>query len=136
MATNEGKRILQILGVLMAGTYVGMALTGSIPILVGLSLVNGIAWGFWPILYTVPFHLPGIRPRQVAVALAFTMMMTSGGFALGPLVAGFLQESLGDLRLALFIVSFAGLSLTAAGVILRHTSPNQMVPAGDLAGQG
>ena len=134
MATNEGKRILQLLGVLLAGTYVGMALTGSIPILVGLSLVNGIAWGFWPILYTVPFYLPGIRPRQVAVGLAFTTMMTSGGIALGPLITGFLQESLGDLRLALLIVSFSGLSLTAAGVLLRRTSTDQLVPAGDVAG--
>ena len=119
MATNQGKPILQLLGVLLAGTYLGMALTGSIPLLMGLSLVNGIAWGFWPILYTIPFHLPGIRPRQVAVGLAFTMMMTSGGIALGPMVTGFLQEILGGLRPALFIVSFAGLSLSVAGILLR-----------------
>ena len=119
MATNQGKPTLQLLGVLLAGTYLGLALTGSIPLLVGLSLVNGIAWGFWPILYTIPFHLPGIRPRQVAVGLAFTSMMTSGGIALGPLVTGFLQEILGDLRPALLIVSFSGLSLSAAGILLR-----------------
>lgn len=115
---NLGKPTLQVLGILMAGTYLGLALTGSIPLLVGLSLVNGIAWGFWPILFTIPFHLPGIRPRQVAVGLALTMMMTSGGIALGPLVTGFLQEILGGLRPALLIVSFAGLSLSAAGILL------------------
>jgi MFS family permease len=70
----------------------------------------------------------------VAVGLAFTTMMTSGGIALGPLITGFLQESLGDLRLALLIVSFSGLSLTAAGVLLRRTSTDQLVPAGDVAG--
>lgn len=117
-ATNQGKPVLQVLGLLLAGTNLGLALTGSIPLLVGLSLVNGVAWGFWPILYTIPFHLPGIRPRQVAVGLAFTTMMTSAGIALGPLVTGFLQEILGGLRPALIIVSFSGLSLSAAGLLL------------------
>ena len=134
MANNQGKLILQIMGVLLAGTYVGMALTGSIPILVALSLINGIAWGFWPILYTVPFHLPGIRPRQVAVGIAFTTMMTSGGIALGPLLTGFLQESLGDLRLALLTLSFTGLSLSAAGLLLRRGPAYQGASATDAAG--
>ena len=122
MTTNLGKPTLQLLGVMLAGTYLGLALTGSIPLLVGLSFINGIAWGFWPILYTIPFHLPGIRPRQVAVGLAFTTMMTSGGIALGPLVTGFLQEILGGLRPALIIVSFAGLSLSGAGILLRPSA--------------
>jgi MFS family permease len=47
------------------------------------------------------------------------MMMSSGGTALGPLITGFLQESLGDLRVSLMIVSFAALSLIAAGTLLR-----------------
>ena len=133
MVTDRGKEILQILGVLMAGTYMGMVLTGSIPLLITLALVNGIAWGFWPILFTVPFRLPGIRPRQVAVGLAFTTMMTSGGIALGPLITGFLQESLGDLRQALVIVSFTGLSLTAAGTVLPRRFSDQQLPAPDPA---
>ena len=133
MVTDRGKEILQILGVLMAGTYAGMALTGSIPLLIALSLVNGIAWGFWPILFTIPFRLPGIRPRQVAVGLAFTTMMTSGGIALGPLITGFLQESLGDLRQALMIVSFTALSLTAAGSVLPRRFSEHQLPAPELA---
>ena len=139
MVTDRSKEILQILGLLMVGTYVGMALTGSISLLIALALVNGIAWGFWPILYTVPFRLPGIRPRQVAVGLAFTTMMTSGGIALGPLITGFLQGGLGDLRQALIIVSFTGLSLTAAGILLRpgiasHGEPPRNRPASTTFG--
>ena len=74
---------------MMPVTYLRMIMTGSIPILIGLTLLNGVAWGFWPILFTVPFHLTGKRPRQAAVA--FTMMMSSVGTALGPLTAGLLQ---------------------------------------------
>jgi len=135
MNKGHGKLILQVMGILMPMTYLGMIMTGSIPILIGLTLLNGVAWGFWPILFTVPFHLPGIRPRQVAVAVAFTMMMSSIGTALGPLAAGLLQQSLGDLQQTLFIISFTGLSLTAAGIFLRtgtHSNveePAEVAPA-------
>ena len=110
---------LQILGLLMVGTNVGMLLSGNIPSLLILAFFNGVAWAFFPILVTVPFHQPGIRPRELAVAFAFTMMMTSLGTALGPLIIGFVQQATEDLRLALFVVSFASLSLCVAGSILR-----------------
>ncbi len=122
MNNGREKLILQILGLVMAGTYMGMTLTHSISALLALSFINGIAWGFWPILFTVPFHLPGIRPREVAVAVSFTMMMSSGGTALGPLVAGFLQEALQDLRMSLFLISFLSLSLSVVGVLLPFRS--------------
>ena len=130
MNKGHGKLILQVLGILIPVTYLGMIITGSIPILIGLTLLNGVAWGFWPILFTVPFHLPGIRSRQVAVAVAFTMMMSSIGTALGPMTAGLLQQVLGDLQQTLFIINFTGLSLTAAGIFLRTgTHANLEEPA-------
>ena len=119
MKMDKRRSILQAFGIIMTGTYVGLTLTDSIPILLLLTFVNGIAWGFWPILHTVPFQLPGIRTREVAVALGFIIAMISTGILLGPLVTGFLQEALGDLRLALLLVSFASLSLSATGIVLR-----------------
>ena len=47
-------------------------------------------------------------------------MSSSAGIALGPLVAGIVQELTGDLRLALIVVSFASLSLCGAGIIMKH----------------
>ena len=125
MKMGNTNALLKILGVLMAATYVAMTLIGNIPVLMALTVLNGIAWGFWPLLFTIPFHLPNIRPREVAVAVAFTMMMTSCGGALGPLAAGFLQEALGDLRLTLAIISFTSLLLTAAGFLLRTSRQPQ-----------
>ena len=131
MVTGKGKAILISLGILMSATFFGMTLTGSIPILVVLAMLNGVAWGFWPILYTVPFHLPGIRPRELAIAIAFIMMMSSIGTTLGPLTTGFLQEAVGDLRLTLAIVSFASLSLCVAGLLLRFgTAPSARTAPG------
>ncbi len=110
---------LQGLAVIMIVSNVGMILTGWVPGLFLLSLMNGVAWAFFPILITVPFNLRGIRPRELAVAFSFTMMMTSVGTSLGPLITGFLTEATGDLKLALFIMSFSSVSLIIAGMTLR-----------------
>jgi len=100
-----------------------------------LTFINGIAWGFWPILYSVPFHLPGIRPRELAMGIAFIMMMSSIGTTLGPLVTGLLQEATADLRLALFIVSFGALSVSIAGIFLKASSPPRQETAPAAAAQ-
>lgn len=129
MVSDQGRTVLLGTGAVMAVTFVGMTLTGSLPALLALTIVNGIAWGFWPVLYSVPFNLPGIRPREIAVSLAFIQMSSSAGIALGPLVAGIIQELTGDVRLSLIVVSFASLSLCAAGLIMKHGLSSLPAPA-------
>ena len=117
--TGREKNFLQVLGLLMIGTNLGMVLNGSVPTLFVLSFFNGVAWAFFPILVTVPFHLPRINSRELAVAFAFTMMMTSVGTSLGPLFTGFLQETFDDLKMALILISFTSVSLILAGSTLK-----------------
>ena len=117
--TGREKNFLQVLGLLMIGTNLGMILNGSVPTLFVLSFFNGVAWAVFPILVTVPFHLPHIKPRELAVAFAFTMMMTSVGTSLGPLFTGFLQETFDDLKMALLLISFTSVSLILAGSTLK-----------------
>ncbi len=133
MVSDRGRTILLATGATMAATFVAMTQTGSIPVLLVLTFVNGIAWGFWPVLYSVPFHLPGIRPREVAVGLAFIQMMSSAGIALGPLATGLLQELTHDLGLSLAIVSFGSLSLCMAGLLMRHGLSGSRLPAREPA---
>ena len=129
----QGRRrgLLQAFGVIMVGSYLGLLLTDSIPLLIVLTSLNGIAWGFFLILYTVPFLLLGIRSREVAIAVSFLGVSMSLGSVIGPLVTGFLQEALHDLRTALLVVSFAGLSLSLAGILLRPGSEDADTQAFD-----
>ena len=133
MISDQGRGILLGTGATMAVTFMAMTLTGSLPMLLALTFVNGIAWGFWPVLYSVPFNLPGIRPREVAVGLAFIQMASSAGITLGPLATGLLQQFTGDLRLSLAIVSFASLSLCMAGLVMRHGLSARSAPASEPA---
>ena len=113
------KNLIQILGVMMAVTYFVMIRLDSVPALFLVSAVNGIGWGFWPILSSVPFYIPGIRPREVAIGTSLVMTMSSLGTFTGPTVTGILQDRTGDLHLALTIACFAPLSLVFAGTLLR-----------------
>lgn len=104
---SRRRNILQAIGVTMVVTYLAMTLTNSIPLLIVITLVSGVAQGYWPVLNSIPFYLPGIRPRESAVALSFMMTLGTFGVAAGPALVGALQDSLGDLRLAMMIISFA-----------------------------
>ena len=121
---------LQVLGVVMVGSFLGMILTGSVVMVYVMSVINGVTWTFFPILITVPFNLRGIQPRQLAVAFSFVMMLISTGQALGPLFIGFLEEATGNLLLAMFIASFTPLSLVVAGSTLSFGRDRTPVPAG------
>ena len=120
MVSDRARAILITNGCVAAATFVGMTVTGSLPLLLALTFFNGVAFGFWPVLYSTPFHLPGIRPREIAVSLSFIQMSSSAGIAIGPLVAGSIQQATDDVRLSLIVVSFAPLLLCAAGVFMRH----------------
>ena len=72
------------------------------------------------------------------MAITLNMTMSATGMTLGPLISGFLQDALGDLRLTLIIVSFAPLSVTAAGLLLRPRTLPVVAGTGalDALGQG
>lgn len=107
VSANRRRNILQGIGVTMVVTYLAMTLTDSIPLLIVITLVSGMAQGYWPVLNSIPFYLPGIRMRESAVALSFMMTLGTFGVAVGPALVGTLQDRLGDLRLAMIIISFA-----------------------------
>ena len=78
------KNVLQLLGAIMAVTYLVMIQVDSIPLLLLVSVLNGVGWGFWPILSSVPFYIPGIRPREVAVGTSLVMTLGSARHVPGP----------------------------------------------------
>ena len=116
---NRRRNILQAIGVAMVATYLGMILTDSIPLLIVVTLVSGVAQGYWPILNSIPFYLPGIRPRESTVALSFMMTLGTFGVATGPALVGALQDRLGDLRLAMIIISFAPILLVICSSLIH-----------------
>lgn len=102
----------------MCLSHLGLLSTGSVPLLFLLSMANGAAFGFFPILLTLLFELPEIKPREVAVATSFMSSTMWLGGAIGPILVGFVQEISDDLGLGLLIASFAPITLAIAGLRL------------------
>ena len=111
------KTVTVVAGVALAASLACMTLTGSIPLLLAADLLNGAGWCFWPILMALPFQLRGIRPREVAVALGFLDVSLWLGGAIGPLMAGLLEEATGELRLALVVTSLFVLTISIVGLL-------------------
>ena len=110
--------LLVIAGLMMVVGCWGMLATGSIPLLVLFAALNGIAWGYWPVIATIPFELPEIKPRELPVVATFLETAWWGGFAVGPVLSGVLHQASGSMGLALFIVTSFALANVFSGTFL------------------
>ena len=86
--------------------YFAMLMPLPVPVLGMLAFAMGVAV-LAPVmgLITIPFELPGITPREVAVGRSITTTILTSGLAITPISVGFLWAALGDLSWALRISS-------------------------------
>lgn len=117
------KGILITSGLVLTSSTVGMLLTGSFPLLIVLSILQGLGWAFIVIAMTVPFELPGIKPRELAVAVASSEMSMWAGGAVGPVLVGWVHQASGSLFMALFIPSLFLILVSLSGVLLPRRRP-------------
>jgi len=116
-----------ISGILLPCRFLLLLWTDSIPLLLVLSMLGGMLWGFFPITLTIPYSIPGILNKSIPVTHAFNFTLMSLGVALGPTIAGALYEPLGDLRLTLIFTSLFSLSLCLAGFAIRNLNDSQNI---------
>jgi MFS family permease len=75
---------------------------------------------FFPVIMTMPFELPDIKPQELAVATAFIMTMFTGGAAVGPILAGYIADYY-SLKLALGVALGSSVTLFFAGLLVPET---------------
>ncbi len=114
---NRTPYLLMVCGILMSVTSFGMVSSGSALLLFLFGIVNGMCMCFIPAMLTMIYRLPGIREREVAVAVAVYFSCLWTGSALGPMVTGYIGD-VTDLRTGLSVAAFTPLTLTTAGVVL------------------
>ncbi|MFQ5875837.1 MAG: nitrate/nitrite transporter [Dehalococcoidia bacterium] len=118
--TRKRFTILAVCALVSTVAHLGLIFTGSVPVVLTLFVLVGASISFFPVMTTMVFHLPDIKPREVAVGVSFIYTLASLGSATGPLLVGFLQEATGDLRTALFVTVFFPLLLLAGSIYLRN----------------
>ncbi|MEC7836895.1 MAG: MFS transporter [Chloroflexota bacterium] len=120
-SSRSRSAILMGSGTIISMSFLSMTLVDTYFILIGIAIINGIAWGFFPLLFMVPFHIKNIRPREIAVSSATVMTMAAVGSSIGPTLTGFLQELLGSLEISLRFMAFSPITLFISGFLLRKT---------------
>ena len=106
------KTVLWLSGILACVSSILLLHVSSYGFIMAIGVLNGMAWTLFPVVITIPFELPNIKPREIAVTTGFlTMAMWVGG-ALGPVIVGYIQGSTGDLSLALTVTSLCALVMT------------------------
>lgn len=112
-------------------TFGLFVLTGSVPLLIAVGLVQGLTWMYFPILLSLPFEFEGFDEQDVALATALFVVVNGAALALGPIVAGVAGE-LVPMRGVLLVASAAPL-LSALGALLLGREPARRQPAAALS---
>ena len=120
--------LLMACGILMSVTSFGMISSETVGLQFLFGIVNGMCMCFIPAMLTTIYRLPGIREREVAVAVAVYFSCLWTGSALGPMVTGYIGD-LTDLRTGLFVAAFTPLTLSTAGVVLALIGRRPPEPA-------
>jgi len=114
--------VMIILIIVMVTSYSLITLTDNRGILIILVIFTGISGAYFPILYTEAFKLKGVTVNRIPVAVAAVMASFGLGLFIGPIITGFLEETLGDLGLAMVIAAQFGVLLLPAGFLIKFTN--------------
>ena len=106
------------LGTVVTVGSVGMAWTGSIPLLIMFALLHGVGFSLVPFVWTLPYRIQGFGARDIAVGIGFIETCLLAGGAIGPAMTGVIQDTTGDLRLAMLIACSFAAAIAVAGLVV------------------
>lgn len=115
---------MYLTGVLCSAGMLTMALA-PVPWLVPFGAV-ALGWAcmqVYPTILTLPYELPEIKPREVAVVSSFLFTLFTLGLIIGPLLTGALQQLTGSLRTAFLIVPLVHMGIFIVAFASEHGLP-------------
>jgi len=125
------KPLLWIPGIFLPFLTLGILFSESFVFLALFWTLWGLSEVYFPIIMTIPYELPGIRPKEVAVATAFVVSVFTAGAALGPMMAGHIADAFNDnIRMALAVTCIFPFLLVIAGLIIPETGTRKRSDTG------
>ena len=110
--------VLSVCSIASVISLTGMVYATSVPLALGLAVLKGFSFAFFPVLMIMVFLIPGIKPREIGIGMSFMETSIWGGSAIGPLLVGGVQQATGDLQTALFINGLLPLMLLVSAGML------------------
>lgn len=117
------KPAIWLSGLLLPFVTLGILFSRSFPMFAFLWAMWGICELYFPVIFTIPYELAGIRPRQVPVAQAFVVSIFTAGAGLGPVLGSYLAGILGSLQQALIVIAVFPIFLFITGLAIKETGP-------------
>ncbi|MBA4181978.1 MAG: hypothetical protein C0506_15410 [Anaerolinea sp.] len=77
----------------------------------------------FPTIMTLPYELPGIKPREIAVVSSFLFSLFTFGLVIGPLLTGAVQQATGSLQTAFLVVPFVHMGIFIVAFASEHGLP-------------
>jgi MFS family permease len=103
---------MYVTGVFCTFSMAWMALV-PIPLLLPIGAF-GLGWAcmqVFPTIMTLPYELPGIKAREVAVVSSFLFTLFTVGLVIGPILTGVLEQMSGSLQTAFMVVPLVHLGI-------------------------
>ncbi len=122
MRLGRRKPVLWLSGLILPVVTIDVLYSRSFPVLALLWFIWGLAELYTPVMMTIPYELPGVKPQDVVLASAFVMTVFTAGSGLGPILAGQLANVVG-LEKALLVTCFFPLLLFMTGLLIMETGP-------------
>lgn len=117
------KPLLWAPGIFLPFLTLGILFSHSFTMIALFWALWGLSEMYFPIIMTIPYELPGIKPQQVAVATAFVLAVFTAGASLGPIMAAHIADAFGSLKLALAITCIFPFLIVIAGLLIPETGP-------------
>lgn len=115
---------MYLTGVFCSAGMVTMALAPVVWLIpVGAFALGWACMQVFPTILTLPYELPSIKPREIAVVSSFLMSLITVGLVIGPLLTGVLQQATGSLRTAFLVVPFVHMGIFIVAFASEHGLP-------------
>ena len=103
MRVKDRRPILVACGIGMTGSLIGMTLVTETWALALLGIVGGVSWCYMPIMFSMPYEIPGIDLMSVSAGTALMTTILTTGAIIGPIAAGSISDTTHSLFIALIV---------------------------------
>ena len=114
------RALFMVSGLVMTLSCVGLLYATNFWVLLPLMVGFGVSWGYIPLVLALPFEIPRISQREIALASALLTMLFLAGGIVGPVVVGTVSDATGSMRIALLVAVLSSIGIIVSSLFITR----------------